>query len=429
MKQKEFRRILGFVATRLEQIGLEGVCDPRQARGKRWELRQAIGVCLVGMLAGCKSLGEVERLTASLSRSVRRRLHIPRRVPDTTLHDILCRLEHPSLQKVLERVVMAAHARKALTPTRLPLSMVAMDGKATWVPSWGDGYAQKHNPPEDGLPYGLLRTVTGTLACAPGRPCIAVSPIPARTNEMGHFIPAFHELCDRYGALFTLVSYDQGANSEVNARAVLARGKHYLFRLNDQRRRMQQLATDLLGVMEPLCETVDLEAKNIEVVRRLQLMRVNRGILPKGRKSELWGHAQTLLCVTTDRRVDGVVTQTERRYYASSLPAVELTSEQWLAAIRAHWSVETTHQILDTSFREDDRPWIRSNTKGMLALIVLRRIAYTLLTLYRSVTQRSGDKRERLWQELLELVRDALVACTEATIENVRHRKALLAAL
>jgi hypothetical protein len=247
---------------------------------------------------------------------------------------------------------------------------------------------------------------------------------------MGHFAAAFHDLCDRHGALFQLVSYDQGANGERNARAVISRGKHYLFRLNDERRHMQQLASELLADRTTLIETVDLESKSVEVVRRLQLIRVNRGILPLARKSKLWAHTKTLLCVTLERRKEGaVIGESERRYFASSLAAEEFTAEQWLWAVRAHWSVETTHQVLDTSFREDERPWIRSSSKGMLALIVLRRIAYTLLTLYRSVTQRSDAKRERPWQELLELVRDALVASTEATIASVRRRKAFAAAL
>jgi len=428
MNQKEFRRILAFVAVRLEQLGIDNLTDVRDAHGKRWQLRVAVAICLLGMLAGCKSLGEVEQLTGKLSRAVRRRFGIARRMPDTTLHDIICRLDHRELQGVLERAVWGAYVRKALVGTPLPVVMVAMDGKATWMPSWGAPYAQKHTP-EEGCPYGLLRTVTATLASSAGRPCIAVSPIPVRTNEMGHFAAAFNELCDRYGDLFTLVSYDQGANSEVNAQVVLGRGKHYLFRLNDKRRRMQQLAMELLVTKEPLAETVDLESKRVEIVRRLRLVRVNRGILPKGRKSELWVHARTLLSVTVERRVGGAVTETERRYYASSLPTEQLTPDQWLYAARAHWRVETTHQILDASFHEDDRPWIRANAKGMLALVVLRRIAYTLMTLYRSVTQRSDEKRERPWQQLLDLVRDALIASTEATIEAVRHRKAFVAAI
>lgn len=428
MRQKEFRRIVAFVAIRLEQLGLDELKDERSARGKRWQLRQAVAVCLLGMLAGCKSLTEVERLTATLSRAVRRRFGILRRVPDTTLRDILCRLDHEELQKLLERVVLAANARKALATTKLPLQMLAMDGKATWLPSWEGLYAQKHEP-EEGLPYGLMRTVTASLASAPGKPCIGVSPIPASTNEMGHFIAAFNEMCDRYGTLFAMVSYDQGANSEENALAVLARNKHYFFRLNDERRHMQQLAMELLETVEPAGESVDLESKQVEIMRELRFIRVNRGILPLGRKSQLWEHAKTLLCVTMKRRVDGAIVETQRRYYASSLPAEQLSAEQWLYVARAHWSVETTHQVLDTSFAEDERPWIRSNAKGMLALIVLRRIAYTLLTLYRSVTQRSEEKRERPWRELFEVVRDALVASTEATLEALRHRKAFIASL
>ena len=45
--------------------------------------------------------------------------------------------------------------------------------------------------------------------------------------------------------------------------------------------------------------------------------------------------------------------------------------------------VEVTHQILDQSFEEDTKPWVLNDPNGMLVVLVLRRIAYTLLTLYR----------------------------------------------
>jgi hypothetical protein len=95
--------------------------------------------------------------------------------------------------------------------------------------------------------------------------------------------------------------------------------------------------------------------------------------------------------------------------------------------MRAHWRVETTHQILDEKFEEDDHPWILNDPNGMLVLAVLRRIAYTLLTLYRSVTQRSEEKRQMPWKVLFELVRDTLIASTEATVASLRKRRAFRA--
>lgn len=425
MQQREFRRIVGFVAVKLSRLGLAEVDDPRKHRGRRWRLTQVLGSCLLGLMSGCKSLAEVEGLTSKLSRSVRRRLGIARRVPDTTMRDVLCRVPTEALISVLHRAVRSAHRAKTLEPTGLPFHMAAMDGKVTWLPSWDGPYAQRHQP-EDGLPYGLLRTVTSTLVTARGKPCIDVSPIPASTNEMGHFEQALEQLCREYGNMLTLISYDQGANSEENAAAVLARGKHYLFRLNDERRHMQQLATELLATKESIAETTDVLSNREEVVRRLRLVRVNTGVLPRARKeSELWGHTKVVLQVDYELRRDDAVVQVETRYYATSLAAEALTAEQWLWAIRGHWAVETTHQILDVAFAEDERPWIRNDAHGMLVVGILRRISYTLLALYRAVTQRSDAKRHRPWRELFEWVRDALIASSEATMASLRKRKAV----
>lgn len=425
MQQKEFRRIVGFVVVKLHQIGLSEVEDLRARRGRRWRLTQVLGSCLLGLMSGCKSLAEVEQLTSKLSRAVRRRLGIARRVPDTTMREVLCRVPTEALTRVLHRAVRSAHRAKTLEPTGLPFHMVAMDGKVTWLPSWEGPYAQRHQP-EEGLPYGLLRTITSTLVTARGKPCIDVSPVPASTNEMGHFEQALEHLCAQYGTLLKLISYDQGANSQENAEAVLARDKHYLFRLNDERRHMQQLATELLAGKESIAETTDVLSNREEGVRRLRMVRVNTGILPRGRKeSELWEHTKLLLQVDYERRRDGAVVQSETRYYATSLTAEALTAEQWLWAIRGHWAVETTHQILDVAFAEDDRPWIRNDPHGMLVVGILRRIAYTLLALYRAVTRRSETKRRQPWRDLFEWVRDALIASSQATVASLRKRKAV----
>ena len=77
-----------------------------------------------------------------------------------------------------------------------------------------------------------------------------------------------------------------------------------------------------------------------------------------------------------------------------------------LRLIRGHWGVETNHQILDTAFEEDDRLWIVADARGLLNVLVLRRLAYTLMTLYRSVTQRSSDERQVRWRDLMARYRE-----------------------
>ena len=110
--------------------------------------------------------------------------------------------------------------------------------------------------------------------------------------------------------------------------------------------------------------------------------------------------------------------------YVSSLGTGWLTSAQWLLLVRSHWGVENQcHHTLDTAFAEDDRPWIEADPHGMLAVLLLRRIALTLLALYRAVTLRSDKGRATPWKELLQSVRDILVAAAEDQLAGLRLRK------
>ena len=109
------------------------------------------------------------------------------------------------------------------------------------------------------------------------------------------------------------------------------------------------------------------------------------------------------------------------RRYVSSLDPDRLTPAQWLLLVRSHWGVENQcHHTLDTAFAEDDRPWIEADPQGMLAVLLLRRIALTLLALYRAVTLRSDEARATPWKRLFHTMRDVLVAATEGQLEGLR---------
>jgi len=115
-----------------------------------------------------------------------------------------------------------------------------------------------------------------------------------------------------------------------------------------------------------------------------------------------WEHLRTVLRVESEAvDADETVVRHADRHCASSLPVSRLTPEQWLLVVRRHWGVETAHPILDVALVEDARPWIEANPRGALVVAILRRLAYTMLTLFRSVTQRSDERRDVPWKTLL----------------------------
>jgi len=312
------------------------------------------------------------------------------------------------------------------------VSVVALDGKVTALPCLNGKYVQTCIP-EHGLPYGLARTVTCSLISAAGRPCIDAIPIPAETNEMGHFQVAFTEVVQKFGGLFDVVTYDAGALSQANASTVVQAGKDYVFALKNEQRTMFKLAEELLDPQDVAAQTLDILDNQITVTRTLTLLASDPSWSygnGKGPDESVWRHAQTFLRVECVKRRNGEIVERGVRLFVSSLAHDALTPTQWLLLIRGHWGVENNnHHTFDTAFAEDDRPWIEADENGMLAVLLLRRIAYTLLALFRSHTLRSDDHRAMRWKALLTWVRDLLVAATAETIAGLRVREVTAAVL
>jgi hypothetical protein len=375
-------------------------------------------------MAGCRSLWEAEQVTEDLAPAMRRRLGLPRRLADTTARDALCRVPLEGLRAALHRAVKAAWRRKALRPEGLPLGVVALDGKVTALPTLNHPLVQNQLT-DQAVPYGLVRTVTCALVSAPGRPCIDAIPLPGSGNEASHFQAALASLVATYGGLFDVVTYDAGALSEANARAVVDAGKDYLFALKGEQRTMYRLAAELLDPHDVAAQTVDVLDNQTTVTRTLTLLSVDPSwSYGEGKSPEesVWSHAGTFLRVEYLKRRGGEVIEHDARMFVTSLGRDRLTAEQWLLLVRSHWGVENqNHHTLDTAFAEDDRPWIEADPQGMLAVLLLRRIAYTLLALYRAVTLRSDAGRATRWRALLRSVHDVLVAATEDQFAGLRE--------
>jgi hypothetical protein len=418
-KARMTRRLAGYLGKRLSEAGLARVEDPRNKRGRRWKLGALLVAMLAGMMAGSKGLSEVEELTERLSRPIGRLLGIVRRVADTTMRDLLVKLEPAGLRCMLYRVVKAAQRRKALQPDVFPFGVVSMDGRGTSTRYFDEKYAQVERP-RDQMPFGVVRTITSALVSTPARPCIDAHPIPADTNEMGAFPAAFEALLRAYGrSLFSVVMYDSGANSKANAQFITDRGLDYVFRLQKEQPTLLEEAERLLerlGAAKAAAESVELSGGKM-VTRRIWLTDEIAAFHD-------WEHLKVAVRIQTvaEHKTSGHVS-VEDRYYTSSLTAGVLTADQWLEMIRRRWSVENeSHNTWDRIFREDDRPWVY-DPQGMVSAMLMRRIAYTLLALFRRVTQRSDARRAVPWKTLLHDLRDTLISAQQQHLEDLPIRR------
>lgn len=424
------RRMAGALSARLPEIGLEQVADPRNARGIRWKSLYPLLVApLVAMAAGLKSFAETESLTEEMSLAMRKKLGIPGRISDTTMRNTMVRLSPEEFRKCLYRQTKAAHRRKALMPEGFPFGVEAFDGKYTSIESSDEKYSQKQSAKDGQKAHGVVRTFNCSLVSCRAKVVVDSSPIPSHTNEMGHFKEVFDAQVNNWKGtrLFAMVSADAGSCSESNGRHVTDRGIHYIFGLKGQQPTLLTEARALLSRRTPDecdAQTVDIRGRH-EITRRVYLTWEMAGFLD-------WTHLQTTLRVESemvDIETGEVVAQKDEdvnRYFISSLPCEKLTPAQWLKLVRMHWGVENNcHNTWDTAFEEDDRTWITADPKGAMNVMLLRRLAYNMLTLFRSVTQRSEENRLTPWKDILRWVYNTLIAAREENIAGLRERKAI----
>jgi predicted transposase YbfD/YdcC len=418
---KDLRRLAGMFKARLPDLELDKVEDRRRRQGRRWKLPTLLQAVIVGMAAGLDSLGELETLTTHLAPALRGVLGLRGRLADTTVRDTLVRVVPYELRQAICRMVRAAWRRGSLPLKGFPFHVVALDGKATAVPYWDHHYAQQHTNEKTLKAHGLVRTVTAALVSTAAKPIIEAVPIPAETNEMGVFPVVFEALLRAYGSLFRLVTYDAGATSEDNCRLVVEAGKDFLFRIRNEFWLVMQEAKRLLGgvpASQAKAHTEDVLSNSTSVHRYLFTCHVANPCFFG------WPHVKTILRVLSETVRDGKVIAREDRYYICSLRLTQLTLDQWLNVVRHHWCVENNaHWTLDAIFQEDKHPWIEADARGVVVFMLLRRIAYNLLALFRSVTQRAEERRATPWRNMLEWVYRMLIATARADVQGLRRRK------
>jgi hypothetical protein len=138
-----------------------------------------------------------------------------------------------------------------------------------------------------------------------------------------------------------------------------------------------------------------------------------------------WGCVRTHLKVLSIRVTEGQAPRVEERYFVSSLDRNRLSNEQWLRVVRGHWAVENNgHHTWDTRFQEDNHPWVRGNAFAMVALMILRRIAYNIFALYREST-RERPKRPATWNDLIYFANLMMLRLSEEVVAGLRSRPRL----
>lgn len=408
--RRRIRTVQVFLRQRQQSLDFSGIPDPRDPRGRRWSLDGLLSAALLSLMLLARSLRAAERLSEDLAQSQRRR-GLGRRVPDSTLGDLLAKLEPEALRRHLHEQVLGEHRRKALEPEVLPLRAISIDGKMVASLDAAANADCQRQQAEGQPPHWLYRVVRATLISATAAACIDQRPIPAATNDMGVFSSFFADLERAYrrASLYELVSCDAGFCSEANARQVDEAGKGYVFGLKGNQPELLGEARRVLG------EQARLKAPEAETDWESDSSRgwVKRQIW---RTAELagwsaWSHLRQvwLLRVLQRDGKGGTERLLEERFYVTNLVWGRLKGGAILDLIRAHWRIENDcFGSLDIQWQEDHGRWVRRRN-GLEVSSLLRLLAYNLLALLRASHLRSLQARRSVWQQLRDWVRDALL--------------------
>ena len=160
---------------------------------------------------------------------VRRTLNIPAPISSTRLRDTLKIVDHEGLRRVLRRQVRHDRRCGFLKPSGLAINAVAIDGKfPADLKSWDHPAAQKVVLTPS-TARGRCRVLNALLISSQSPACLDASPIPGKTNEIGHMPDFLKDLDEAYGktGLLELIMADGGSSSRGIASQIHAMGSAY----------------------------------------------------------------------------------------------------------------------------------------------------------------------------------------------------------
>jgi predicted transposase YbfD/YdcC len=373
----ENARVQKFLGRQLKNPAYrwDKVSDPRSRRGRRWKrVSELMNAMLLGFVSGCGALRKVERLTGGMG--IFGRNYISRRVPDTTLTDLIPRLLPDELREQLIWQVKASWRNKEFRPVGLPCGVATIDGKGLGVLAHSACGTAQLNHREDGSEYYLARMLRVVLTSAESRPCLDQMPIAAKTNEMGDFISFYDRFLAAYGDnndLFEIVDVDAGMTSKMNADRIHESLKAYVMALKGQQAELLFEAQRLLGNRrKPDAETLWERHQGKRIQRRLFVTYEMEGYHDWRHLRQVWRVEQV-----SESRYGKV--EREERYFLSSISKGKLTADQILLVVRGHWRVENDcFWSLDMQWKEDSAPWCTAG-RATEILSWIRLMAYNLV--------------------------------------------------
>lgn len=380
--EKHLRRVL---PRRWELI----LDDPRRYE-RGWSFCELLSAVMNGMLVGCKSLRELEFLTAAAGR----------RVPDTTVWDLLVQIDAEPLDEELAKQVKEANRLHELDNAELPIRLTAIDGKTIAATKYKvDKYSI--NRSQKGCSKYVQHVLRAFHTSSSLKLLMGQEHVPVGTNEKGIFPAFLDKLVGLYGRtnLLEVFSLDAGFTSIKNAQAIVDRGLFYIMALKDPR-----VHTITRKTKEKFESRQKADKTEVEHAHGKQITRsLYRTPAPKVKG---WHHATEVWWIRKESIDSQGKVSVENRYYATNLPRQRLSDKQVLKAVRLHWSIENNaNWVLDTAWKEDTKTWCN---KALEVLSLMRMMAYNIVARFKLRRLRRAKTCGWTWERTLKYIQMAL---------------------
>lgn len=382
------------------RLDFSSIQDPRDARGRRFELPGLLRQMLLGLATLSSSCRGFEAVGERLSPRVLRRLGLAKTASDTSLYELLARLSPEGFREVCFEMVRRDVRSHAIRNDLFPVGVLTVDGKGCGGGrgSVTDAAVRKNVFDKKGSACWDLYALRASLTSSSARPLLDQEFVRSNQHETKAFPALWARMCANFGRLFSLVTLDAGFTSAANAQLIVASGKDYLIALKAQNKRRFLLAEEALASRPVAARTVERAQGNLNT-RELRRAKAPVDFRFPG-AVEVWS-----VCRTAEGSQEREV---ENRIFIVSELAAKLSDEHALALVRQHWGIENgPNWTLDVMMGEDTgAPCTAGNALSVISW--LRVLAYNLLSVFRAHLP-AKDRKPRSWEFAAQMLREAFI--------------------
>lgn len=361
--------------------------EPRQISKVKHSIESIIRGLLGGLLANQPTLRRLEAHCGSGSL-----LDSSKQISDTTMHEMVPRLDESYLLQKLVAQVKHLHRKKMVKRPDLPFSAIAIDGKNQGTLSHDAGGRAQSISAKGAEKWAVQShaaagqyvcpVLRATLISSEQRLAMYQMPVPAETGEAAVFADFLNQLEAAYGRtdLIDVITGDAGLCSLNNADAVAAKNLTYVFGLKGNQKSLLEAAQGFLQEKAaghpPEAQTPWEKAHGTQIKRQLWRTRELQNFT---NTVGTWTHLQQAWLVRQKTRSESGVEVIEDRYFVTNMAPGYATPKQMLTLIRAHWRIENdTFNSLDVQWGEDSMPWCAKGC-AVWVLGLLRLMAYNIM--------------------------------------------------